>query len=46
MIREKGKLSGFEEETEMANRSVGSKEFTVKGGVLGFGGGKLLGKES
>ena len=30
----------------MVDGGVGSKEFTIEGGVLGFGGGKLLGKES
>ena len=39
MICEKGKLKGFEEETEMADGRVSCKEFTIKGGVLGFGGG-------
>ena len=39
MIGEKGKLKCFEEETKMANGGVSCKEFTIKGGVLGFGGG-------
>ena len=39
MIAKKGKLTGFEEEKEMANSGVSCKEFTIKGGVLGFGGG-------
>ena len=39
MIGEKGELTGFEEETEMADGGVSCKEFTIKGGVLGFGGG-------
>ena len=38
MIGEKGKLMGFEEETEMAYGGVSSKEFMIKGGVLGFRG--------
>ena len=37
MIGEKGKLTCFEEETEMVNGEVSCKEFTIK--VLGFGGG-------
>ena len=45
MIGEKGKLTDFEEETEMAKGRVSCKEFTIKGRVLGFGGGQLLGKE-
>ena len=39
MICEKGKLTGFEEETEMMDGGVSCKEFTIKGGVLGFGEG-------
>ena len=39
MICEKGKLYGFEEETEMVDGRVSCKEFTIKGGVLGFGEG-------
>ena len=39
MISEKGKLTGFEEETEMANSGLGCKEFMIKGGFLGLGGG-------
>ena len=39
MIGEKGKFSGFKEETEMADRGVSCKEFMIEGGVLGFGGG-------
>ena len=39
MISEKDKLPCFEEETEMTNGGVSCKEFTIKGGVLGFGGG-------
>ena len=39
MIGEKGKLTGFEEETEMADGGVSCREFTIKGRVLGFGGG-------
>ena len=39
MIGKKGKLTGFEEETEMSNGGVSCKEFTIKDGVLGFGGG-------
>ena len=46
MIGVKGKLAGFKDETEMANGRVSCKEFTIKGGVLGFSGGQLLGKES
>ena len=37
MIGEKGKQTGFEEETEMSNGRVKCEEFTIKGGVLGFG---------
>ena len=37
MITEKGKLTGFEEETEMVNGKVSCEEFTIKGRVLGFG---------
>ena len=36
MINEKGKLTCFEEETEMANGRVSCKEFTIKDGVLRF----------
>ena len=36
MISEKGKLTGFEEETEVKDGGVSCKEFTIKGGVLGF----------
>ena len=39
MICEKVKLTGFKEETEMADGGVSRKEFTIKGGVLGFGRG-------
>ena len=39
MIGKKSKLTGFEEEMEMANGGVSCKEFTIKGRVLGFGGG-------
>ena len=39
MICEKGKLTGFEEKTEMVNGGISCKEFTIKGRVLGFGGG-------
>ena len=46
MIGEKGKFAGFKGETEMANGGVSCKEFTIKGGVLGFGRGQLLGEES
>ena len=38
MICEKGKLMGFEEETEMADGEVSCK-FTIKGRVIGFSGG-------
>ena len=38
IIGEKGKLTGYEEETEMVDGGVSCKEFTIKGGVLGFGG--------
>ena len=36
MIGEKGKLTCFEEETEMAKGRVSCEEFTIKSGVLGF----------
>ena len=39
MISKEGKLMGFEEESEMGNGRVSCKEFTIKGGVLGFGRG-------
>ena len=39
VISEQGKFAGFKEKAEMANRGVGGEEFTVKGGILGFGGG-------
>ena len=39
MIVEKGKLTGFKEEREMANGGISCEEFMIKGGVLGFGGG-------
>ena len=39
MICEKGKITGFEEKTEMANGGISCEEFTIIGGVLGFGGG-------
>ena len=39
MICDKGKLTGFEEETEMADSGVSCMEFMIKGGVLGFGRG-------
>ena len=39
MIGEKGELTGFEEKAEMADGGVGSKEFTIKGGIFGFGRG-------
>ena len=38
-ICKKGELTGFEEEMKMADGGVSCKEFTIKGGVLGFGGG-------
>ena len=34
MIGEKGKLTGFEKETEMANGGVSCEEFMIKGRVL------------
>ena len=37
VICEKGKLVGFQKESEMANCGVSCKEFTIKGGILGFG---------
>ena len=46
MICEKGKLMCFKEESEMANGGISNEEFTIKGGILGFGGGSFLGKES
>ena len=39
MIGEKGKFVGFKGELEMANGGISCKEFTIKGGVLGFRGG-------
>ena len=45
MVGEEGKLKCFHEKTEMVDRGVGSKEFSVKGRVFGFGGGKLLGEK-
>ena len=39
MIGEQGKNSGFKDKTEMADGGVNCKEFTIKGRVLGFGGG-------
>ena len=39
MISEQGKNSGFKEKMEMADGGVSCKEFTIEGGVLGFGGG-------
>ena len=39
MICEKGKLPCLEKETEMGNRGISYEEFTIKGGILGFGGG-------
>ena len=39
MIGEQGKFAGFKGESEMGNGGVSCKEFTIKGGVLGFGRG-------
>ena len=39
MIGEKDKFACFKGELEMANGGVSCKEFTIKGRVLGFGGG-------
>ena len=39
MISKKGEFTSFEEKTEMANGGVSCEEFTIKGGVFGFGGG-------
>ena len=39
MICEKGKLTCFEEESEMANGGISWEEFTINGGILGLGGG-------
>ena len=39
LIGEKGKLTCFEEKTKMGNGGVSCNEFTIKGGVLGSGGG-------
>ena len=39
MIGEQGEFSSFKEKTEMADGGIGCKEFTIKGGVLGCGGG-------
>ena len=39
IIGEKGKFTGFKGKLEMADGGIKCKEFTIKGGVLGFGGG-------
>ena len=45
VICEKGKFTTLQEKTEMADGGVGCQEFSVKGGVFGFGRGKLLGEK-
>ena len=45
VVCEKGEFTTLQEETEMADGGVGCCEFSVKGGVFGFGKGKLLGEE-
>ena len=46
MVGEQGKTSTFQEEREMTHGVVSSQNLTVKGGVMGLGGGQLLGEES
>ena len=41
VVCEKGKFTTLQKETEMADRGVSCQEFSVKGGVLEFGGGML-----
>ena len=45
VVREQGKFSTFMEEPEVPHGGVSSQELSVKGGVTGFGGGKLLEEE-
>ena len=45
VICELGRLTGFKEETEMVDKGVSCKEFIIKGRVLGFSRGQLLGEE-
>ena len=47
VVGEQGKISTFQEETEVSHSSrVSSQELMVEGGVTGLGGGQLLGEES
>ena len=46
VVREQGKITTFQEETEVTQGRVGSQELSVKGGLTGFGREQLLGEEA
>ena len=45
MVREKGEGAALDKIAEMADCSMRRQKFSVKGGILGFGGGKGAGKK-
>ena len=45
VVCEKDKLTTLQEEREMTDGGVSCQKLSVKGGVLGFGGGKFLGEK-
>ena len=45
VVGEKGEMTTFQEETEMADRGIGCQELSVESGVFGFCGGKLVGEK-
>ena len=45
VVCEEGELATLQEESEVTNRGISCQKPPVKGGVLGFGRGKLLGEK-
>ena len=45
VVCEKDKITALQQETEVVDRRVSCQEFSVKGGVFGFGGGKFFGEK-
>ena len=46
VVREEGKLTSFQEETEVTDGGISSQQLPVEGVVLGFGGREFLQEES
>ena len=46
VVREQGKITTFQEETEVTQGGVGSQELSVKSGLTEFGREQLLGEEA